>query len=100
MLSARGRAGEGPTPVVSDRRRHQVLDRGVQRVASQQKLYALSHRWRPPDPGDVVAASWDSTHRKLRLDLGGDPRYDEKLIKALGRNRDATPPSIFPPGMG
>lgn len=72
----------------------------VQRVASQQKLYTSTHRWRPPDPGDVVPAEWDSTHRKLRLDLGGDPRYDEKLIKALGRDRDASPPSIFGPGMG
>ena len=31
----------------------------VERVNSQQKLHTLTHRWRPPEPGDVVSASWD-----------------------------------------
>ena len=70
---------------------------GVERVSSQQKLNGRTHRWRPPDPGDVVAARWDPGHRQLRLDLNSDPRYDEKMIKALGRTRDAPmwPPTGF-----
>ena len=52
---------------------------------------------RPPDPGDVVSASWNPADRKLRLDLGGDARYNEKLIKALGRTHDAPP---GPSGVG
>jgi hypothetical protein len=69
----------------------------VQRVTSQQKLNTRTHHWRPPDPGDVVRASWDPAGRKLRLDLGGDARFDEKLIKKLGRSRDAGswPPTGF-----
>ena len=63
----------------------------VERVSSQQKLNTLSHLWRPPDPGDVVSARWDPADRTLRLDLGGDGRYDEKVIKALGRTRHASP---------
>jgi hypothetical protein len=69
----------------------------VERVSSQQKLNTRGHHWRPPDPGDVVPARWDPAHRELRLNLGGDPRYDEKLIKAVGRTRYAPP---GPPGGG
>ena len=61
----------------------------VERVTSRQKLNTVTHHWRAPDPGDVVAAKWDPAHRELRLDLGRDPRYDEKVIKAMGRTRDA-----------
>ena len=69
----------------------------VERVGSQQKLNTRARHWRPPAPGDVVPARWDPAHRKLRLDLGGDPRYDEKLIKVLVRTHHA--PS-GPPGIG
>jgi hypothetical protein len=69
-----------------------------QRVSSRQKLSTLTHRWRAPDPGDVVPARWDPAQRRLRLDLDGDPRYDEKLIHALGRTRDA--PTWGPVGGG
>lgn len=69
----------------------------VERVTSQQKLHTFTHRWRPPEPGQVVSASWDPKDRKLRLDLGRDARYNEKLIKALGRTRDA---GSGPPGVG
>jgi hypothetical protein len=73
----------------------------VERVTSQQTLHTRTHHWRPPDPGDVVPASWDPAQRDLRLDLGGDPRYDEKLIKKLGRTRDASswPPTGAPGGL-
>lgn len=60
----------------------------MQRITSHQKLSSLTHHWRAPEPGDVVPARWDPAHRRLRLALGGDPRYDEKLIHALGRTRD------------
>ena len=60
----------------------------VQRVSSWQRLNTLTHRWRAPDPGDVVPAKWDPATRQVRLDLGGDPRYDEKLIRWLGRTRE------------
>jgi hypothetical protein len=70
----------------------------VERVSSQQKLYTRTHHWRAPDPGDHVPAKWDPAHRRLRLDLGGDPRYDEKLIKALGRTKYAQ--GWGPPGVG
>jgi hypothetical protein len=71
----------------------------VQTVSSQQKLNTRTHHWRPPDPGEVVAAKWDPAHRKLRLDLRRDPRYHEKLIRALGRTRDASCGSgLAPPG--
>jgi hypothetical protein len=69
----------------------------VERVSSRQKLHTHTHNWRPPEPGDVVPASWDSAHRELRLHLGRDARYNETLIKALGRTRDA---SSGPPGIG
>ena len=69
----------------------------VERVSSRQKLDTLTHHWRSPDPGDVVPAKWNPARRELRLDLGGDPRYDEKLIKAVGRMQ-AAPPG--PPGIG
>jgi hypothetical protein len=59
----------------------------VERVSSKQKLNTLTHHWRAPAPGDFVPARWDPSQRELRLDLGGDPRYDEKLIKARGRTR-------------
>jgi hypothetical protein len=65
----------------------------VKRVTSRQKLHTRTHRWRAPDPGEVVPARWDATRRKLQLELGGDVRYDEKLIKKLGRTRD---PSAWP----
>jgi hypothetical protein len=69
----------------------------VERVTWQQKLSTRTHHWRAPDPGDIVPARWDPEHRTLRLDLDGDPRYDEKLIKKLGRTRDA---SSWPPTGG
>ncbi len=69
----------------------------VERVSSQQKLSTLTHRWRAPNPGDVVAARWDPAGRKLRLALGRDARYNEKLIAAAARTRDAPP---GPPGIG
>jgi hypothetical protein len=76
----------------------------LESVSSQQRLKTRTHRWRAPDPGDVVPARWDPSHRELRLDLGGDPRYDEKLIKKLGRTLDGSPGSKYPPvgggGMG
>ena len=73
-------------------------DGAVERVTVQQRLNSRTHRWRPPDPGDVVCARWDPDHRQTRLDLGGDPRYDERLIRALGRTRDA--PTWPPTGFG
>jgi hypothetical protein len=45
-----------------------------------------------------VPAKWDPVHRKLRLDLRGDTRYDEKMIKKLGRTREA--PTWPPTGVG
>jgi hypothetical protein len=71
---------------------------GVERVSSQQRLTGRTHRWRPPDPGDVVTARWEPGRGQLRLDLSGDPRYDERVIKALGRTRDA--PTWPPTGFG
>ena len=73
-------------------------DGAVERVTVQQRLNSRTRRWRPPDPGDVVGARWDPDHRQLRLDLGGDPRYDERLIRALGRTREA--PTWPPTGFG
>lgn len=64
-------------------------DGRTERVTCQQKLNSRTHHWRPPDPGDLVPARWDPRRRKLRLDLAGDARYDEKVIKALGRTREA-----------
>ena len=69
----------------------------VEHVSSQQRLRTRTHRWRPPDPGEVVPAQWDPAHRKLRLDLGGDPRYDERVIKKLGRTREALGGQHGPP---
>ena len=69
----------------------------VERVTSRQKLETLTHRWRAPDPGDVVPAKWDPAGRKLRLDLGRDARYNEKLIKMRGRTLDAYK-AYGPPG--
>ena len=69
----------------------------VERVTSEQKLHTLTHHRRPPEPGAVVSARWDPRGRKLRLDLGNDARYNEKLIMALGRTRDA---ASGPPGIG
>ena len=69
----------------------------VERVTSRQKLNTVTHHWREPDPGDVVTAKWDPAHRELRLDLGRDPRYDEKLIKEMGRTLDAYK-AYGPPG--
>jgi hypothetical protein len=70
----------------------------VERVTSRQKLNTITNHWRAPDPGDVVTAKWDAAHSELRLDLGRDPRYDEKVIKAMGRTLDAPAPG--PPGHG
>jgi hypothetical protein len=70
----------------------------VERVTSRQRLNTLTHHWRAPDPGDVVPALWDPVQRKLRLELGRDPRYDERVIKALGRTR--SPPPGPPSGAG
>jgi hypothetical protein len=70
----------------------------VERVSSQQRLHTRTHHWRAPELGSVVSASWDPAGRKLRLDLRRDARYNEKLIKALGRTRDA--PFGPPPGIG
>jgi hypothetical protein len=69
----------------------------VERVTSRQKLNTVTHHWRAPDPGDVVSAKWDPARRELRLDLGRDPRYNEKLIKAMGRTLDAQ--GYGPPGL-
>jgi hypothetical protein len=69
----------------------------VERVSSRQKLNTLTHHWRAPDPGDVVPAKWDPAGRKLRLDLGRDARYNEKLIKMRGRTLDAYK-AYGPPG--
>ena len=60
----------------------------TERVSSQQKLKTLTHRWRAPDPGEVVPARWDPARHVIRLALGGDLRYDEKLLSAIGRTRD------------
>ena len=73
-------------------------DGAVERVTVQQRLTSRRHRWRPPDPGDIVCARWDRDHRQVRLDLAGDPRYDERVIRALGRTRDA--PTWPPTGFG
>ena len=70
----------------------------VERVEARQRLYTRTHHWRAPDPGDVVPARWNRAQRKLQLDLGGDPRYDERLIKRLGRTRAAI--GHVPPGPG
>jgi hypothetical protein len=70
----------------------------VERVSAQQRLNTATHHWRAPDPGEVVPAKWDPVHRKLRLDLRGDTRYDEKMIKKLGRTREA--PTWPPTGVG
>ena len=70
----------------------------VERVSSQQKLNTRVHHWRAPNPGDVVPAKWDPADRKLRLELDGDLRYDEKLIKRLGRSSEA--PTWPPTGVG
>jgi hypothetical protein len=70
----------------------------VERVSSHERLHTATHRWRAPDPGEIVPAQWDPVHRKLRLDLRGDPRYDEKVIKKLGRTREA--PTYPPTGFG
>jgi hypothetical protein len=72
----------------------------VERVSSRQRLRTLTHRWRPPEPGDVVRASWDPAGRNLRLDLGRDARYNEKLTKGLGRTRDAGASHPGPTGLG
>jgi hypothetical protein len=69
----------------------------VERVSSQQKLNTHTHHWRPPDPGEIVPARWNPAHRRLRLDLRSDPRYDEKVIRALGRTREANTGSWMPP---
>jgi hypothetical protein len=70
----------------------------VERVNSQQRLDTYTHQWRAPDPGDIVPARWDPAQRRLELDLRGDPRYDKKVIKRLGRTREA--PSWPPTGVG
>jgi hypothetical protein len=64
-------------------------DGAVERVSSQQRLNTRTRHWRAPDPGDVVSARWDPERRRLRLYLRGDLRYDEKLIRSLGRTVEA-----------
>ena len=70
----------------------------------QQRLDTHTHHWRAPDPGEIVPAQWDPVNHQLRLDLSGDPRYDKRLIKKLGRTVDGSPGSKWPPvgggGMG
>jgi hypothetical protein len=70
----------------------------TERVSCQQRLITRTHRWRPPDPGDVVPGKWDSERRQLRLELSGDIRYDERMIKRLGRTVDS--PTWPPTGVG
>jgi hypothetical protein len=72
----------------------------VERVTAQQKLHTRTHRWRPPEPGDVVSARWDPAGRRLRLELSRDARYNEKLINALERTRDAGASHPGPTGLG
>jgi hypothetical protein len=74
----------------------------VERVSSQQKLNTRTHHWRAPEPGDVVPAKWDPTRGNIRLELGGDLRYDENVIRAVSRNRapPAWPPSGSSGGSG
>jgi hypothetical protein len=72
-------------------------DGAVERVSSQQKLNTRTHHWRAPDPGDVVPAKWDPAQGTLQLNLGGDLRYDERLIRAVSRNREAP---TWPPADG
>ena len=73
----------------------------VERVQARQRLDTYGHHWRAPDPGEVVPASWDPDQRRLRLDLGGDPRYDKKVITRLGRTREGpTWPPTGVAGMG
>jgi hypothetical protein len=72
----------------------------VERVESKQKLNTRTHHWRAPDPGEVVPATWDPVQRKLRLDLSGDPRYDQRVIRRLGRTQEAPPPSGPTGGVG
>jgi hypothetical protein len=59
-----------------------------ERVSSRQKLDTYTRHWRAPDPGETVPAKWDGAHRVLLLELGGDARYDKKVIKRLGRIRE------------
>jgi ribosomal protein L39E len=60
----------------------------VERVSARQKLHTRTRHWRSPDPGEVVPARWDPERRELRLALSGDLRYDEKLLRAIGRTRE------------
>jgi hypothetical protein len=69
----------------------------VERITWQQRLDTYTHHWRAPDPGDIVPANWDPVHKRLRLNLRKDPRYDKKLIKQLGRTREGP---TFPPISG
>jgi hypothetical protein len=70
----------------------------IDRVEARQRLYTRTHHWRAPDPGDVVPARWNRARGMLKLDLDGDPRYDERVIKMLGRTQAAR--SHVPPGPG
>jgi hypothetical protein len=70
----------------------------VECLSWQQRLNTYTHHWRAPDPGEIVPALWDPAHRRLQLDLRGDPRYDKKVIKRLGRTREA--PTWPPTGFG
>jgi hypothetical protein len=58
---------------------------GSERVSSRQRLNTTGHHWRAPEPGDTVPARWNVAHRTLQLDLGGDVRYDENVLRSLGR---------------
>jgi hypothetical protein len=70
----------------------------VERVSSRQRLSTYTHHWHAPDPGDIVPANWDPVHHRLRLDLRGDPRYDKKVIKRLGRTRELPSSTSSPLG--
>jgi hypothetical protein len=73
-------------------------DGRAERVSARQKLNSRTLHWRPPDPSEIVPARWDPAYRKLRLDLSGDPLFDERVVKKLGRTRHPPPP--FSPGGG
>ena len=69
----------------------------IERVSSRQKLDTLTHQWRAPKPGEIVPARFNPARGKLRLELGGDPRYDERRRKAIERKQSS---SSAPIGIG
>ena len=66
----------------------------IERVSSRQKLDTLTHQWRAPKPGEIVPARFNPARGKLRLELGGDPRYDERRRKAIERKHSSSPAPI------